>query len=209
MALPSQTAADLHRNTLKESTSTSGQTGVVVINPDGSNLGSSGLAGSFKLEDKTTSSQKAAVDASGQVSTSNGLLTASDIVTALGGVTSVSTQTYSRDTSSALEASSISKASAGNLYRAFGVIDATAATDIYYVQFLDSATLTGDGAVTHLITPIPVNHITGTDSSFDTGHFDAGVAAANGIVIVLSTTLVTKTIVTGGNVALFATVLYK
>lgn len=116
------------------------------------------------------------------------------------------TNTYSRDTSVALEASSISKASAGNLYRAFGVIDASAATDIYYIQFLDSATLTADGAVTHLITPIPVNHTTGTDSSFDTGHFDAGVAATAGIVIVASTTMVLKTI--AGSI-LFATVLHK
>lgn len=118
----------------------------------------------------------------------------------------VATYTYSRDSSVALEASSISKASAGNLYRAFGVIDATAATDIYYIQFLDSATLTADGAVTHLITPVPVNHTTGTDSSFDTGHFDAGVAATAGIVIVASTTMVLKTI--AGSV-LFATVLFK
>lgn len=118
----------------------------------------------------------------------------------------VSTYTYVRDSSAALEASSISKASAGNLYRAFGVVDATAPTDIYYIQFLDSATLTGDGAVTHLITPIPVNHVNGTDSSFDTGHFDFGVAAANGIVIVLSTTMVTKTI---SGSYLFATTLTK
>ncbi len=116
------------------------------------------------------------------------------------------TNTYSRDTSTALEASSIAKASAGNLYRAFGVIDASAATDIYYIQFLDSATLTADGAVSHLITPIPVNHTTGTDSSFDTGHFDAGIAATAGIVIVASTTMVLKAI--AGSV-LFATVLYK
>ena len=121
----------------------------------------------------------------------------------------VSTYAYSRDSSTALEASSIAKASAGNLYRAFGVIDATAPTDMYYILFLDSATLTGDGAVTHLITPIPVNHVNGVDSSFDTGHFDFGVAAANGIVIVQSTTLVTKTIVTGASIAMFATVLSK
>lgn len=118
----------------------------------------------------------------------------------------VATYTYSRDSSAALEASSISKASAGNLYYAYGVVDATAPTDIYYIQFLDSATLTADGAVTHLITPIPVVHTTGTDSSFEIGDFDFGVAAANGIVIVLSTTLVTKTI---AGSYLFATVLYK
>ena len=120
--------------------------------------------------------------------------------------TAVSTYTYTRDSSTALEASSISKASAGNLYRAFGVIDATAATDLYYIQFLDSATLTADGAVTHLITPIAVNHTTGTDSMFDSFEFPMGVAAANGIVIVASTTLVTKTI---AGAIMFATTLFK
>ena len=150
-------------------------------------------------------------DLSGRLITTLGTLSAGEdltnnlVATAMRPV-AVATYTYSRDSSAALEASSIAKARAGNLYRAFGVIDASAATDIYYIQFLDSATLTADGAVTHLITPIPVNHTTGTDSSFDTGHFDAGIAATAGIVIVASTTMVLKAI--AGSV-LFATVLYK
>ena len=118
----------------------------------------------------------------------------------------VNTYTPTRDSSTALEASSISKATAGNLYRAFGGIDATAATDIYYIQFLDAATLTADGAVTHLITPIPVNHTINIDSTFDTGDLPFGVAAANGIVIVVSTTMVLKTI--AGSI-MFATTLIK
>lgn len=118
---------------------------------------------------------------------------------------SANTYTPSRDSSTALEASSISKASAGNLYHAFGVVDKSAPTGLYYIQFLNSATLTGDGAVTHLITPIPVNHVTGTDSTFEAGPFPFGVAASSGIVIVLSTTMVTKTI---SGSYLFATVLY-
>jgi hypothetical protein len=36
-------------------------------------------------------------------------------------------------------------------------------TDIYYVQLLDSASLPGDGAVTHIISAIPVSHVNGTD----------------------------------------------
>ena len=120
--------------------------------------------------------------------------------------TAVTTYVLSKDVSSALEASSVSKNSAGNLYRAFGVIDATAPTDIYYIQFLDVNSLPADGSVTHIITPITVNHVNGTDSSFDTEMIEFGVAAASGIIIVLSTTLVNKTI---SGSYLFATVLYK
>jgi len=121
-------------------------------------------------------------------------------------VTSSATQTYSKDVSAALEASSVTKNAVGNFYRAFGAIDATAATDIYYIQVLDASSLPADGAVTHLITPIPVNHTTGADSSFDTGLIPQGVAAGTGIVVVLSTTMVTKTI---AGAYLFGTVLYK
>lgn len=118
----------------------------------------------------------------------------------------VSTYTPSKDVSSALEASTISKATPGNLFRAFGVVDKTAATGKYYIQFLDSATLPADGAVTHIITPIAVNHTNLTDTPFDTGMIEAGVAAGSGIVMVISTTLVTKTI---GGAYMFGTVLYK
>lgn len=119
---------------------------------------------------------------------------------------SSSTYAASVDQSTALEASSISKASAGNFYQAFGVIDSTATTDTYYVQILDSATLPADGAVTHLVTPVPVEHTNGTESTFNIQP-ELPVAASSGIVIVLSTTLVTKTIV--GSNWLFSTVEYK
>lgn len=117
-----------------------------------------------------------------------------------------STFASTKDVSSALEASKIVKASAGNLYRTFGVIDKSAATGMYYVLHLDSATLTADGAVTHLITPIPVNHTTGYDSSFDTGHFTFGTYATNGIVRVLSSTMVLKAITSA---YMFATTSFK
>lgn len=118
----------------------------------------------------------------------------------------VNTYTLSKDVSSALEASSVAKASAGNFYHSFGVIDATAPTGMYYVQFLDAASPPSDGAVTHLISPIPVNHTNGIDSSYEAGPFLFGVAAANGIVKVLSTTLVTKTI---AGSYMFGTVYFK
>lgn len=119
---------------------------------------------------------------------------------------SVSTYTLTTDKSAALEASSIAKASAGNMYRCFGVVDKTAATGLYYVLFLDSATLTADGAVTHLRTPEVINHVNGTDSTFDTTYVMGGDPAANGITVCLSTTMVTKTI---AGAYLFFTIKFK
>lgn len=119
---------------------------------------------------------------------------------------STSTFAGSKDVSSALEASKIVKATTGNLKRTFGVIDKSAPTGMYYVLHLDAATLTADGAVNHLITPIPVNHTNGVDSKFDTDDFDYQVNATSGIVRVLSSTMVTKTITAA---YMFATTLYK
>lgn len=153
-------------------------------------------------------------DLSGRLITTAGTLTAGEFLTeGTGGVLAtvrqpLATSTFagSKDASSALEASKIVKATTGNLKMTFGVIDKSAPTGLYYVLHLDSATLTGDGAVTHLITPVPVNHVTGTDSSFETPDFDYQVNAANGIVRVLSSTMVTKTITSA---YMFATTLYK
>lgn len=105
---------------------------------------------------------------------------------------------FSVDQSAALEASSETKASAGRLYKVFGRIDSTLASGTYYIQLLDAAALPADGAVTHLVTPIKIIHVAGTDSFFEldlTGNNSySGVAATNGIVIVSSSTEFTKTI---------------
>jgi hypothetical protein len=112
---------------------------------------------------------------------------------------------YSVDRSTALEASSISKATKGKLYRFAGKIDTTAATDIYYIQLLNASSLPGDGAVTTLVAPLEVNHTNGTSTLFDFDLGPRGVQASSGIVIVASTTEFTKTI--AGNV-MSATVLF-
>lgn len=101
------------------------------------------------------------------------------------------------------------KATAGNLYRGLGVIDKNAPTLMYYVQFIDAAAMPADGVVTHILTPIPVNHTNGVDSTFDTGLLTAGLAAALGINIFLSSTLVQKTVVAAAGVFLFSTVDYR
>ncbi len=119
------------------------------------------------------------------------------------------TSAFSVDTSVALEASSVSKASAGRLYAITGRIDSTAGTDVYYLLLMDASTLPGDGAVTDLMLPLKINHTTGEDSFFDvdlTGNdVNAGIAAGTGIVWCISTTEFTKTI--AGAVA-SASVLY-
>lgn len=106
----------------------------------------------------------------------------------------VATYAWSIDRSTALEASSISKATAGVVRMVQGRIDSTLATGPYYIQLLNSATLPADGAVTTLLAPLKIQHTTGTDSLFNIDCTMNGVYSSAGIVIVLSTTEYTKTI---------------
>lgn len=117
----------------------------------------------------------------------------------------VSTYAWSIDRSTALEASSISKAAAGVVRAVDGRIDSTAATGTYYIQLLNSATLPADGAVTTLIAPKKIQHTTGTDTNFSIDCTMNGVYSSAGIVIVLSTTEYTKTI---GGAYISSTVYY-
>lgn len=136
---------------------------------------------------------------------SSGLLYTSSTISGL------TVPNYSVDASTALEASSVSKASAGIVCKFYGRIDSTAATATYYVQLMNASSLPANGAVTFLVTPIKIQHNTGTDSYFDidlTGD-DANscVTASTGIVWDLSSTEFTKTISASNVVS--ATVLYK
>jgi len=110
------------------------------------------------------------------------------------------------DSSAALEASSVSKATPGYLVTAFGRIDSTAGTDDYYVQFMDSATVPADGTVTFLCAPIRIAHTTGTSSTIDLDLKREYVYGASGIAWCISTTEFTKTV--AGAVASL-TLLYK
>lgn len=112
--------------------------------------------------------------------------------------TATSTTAIAPIKSSALEASHIIKASAGTLLNGIIRLDSTAPTGTYYIQVLNAASVPANGAVTHLITPKKIQHITGTD---DTYVFDrnisaiySGVSASTGIVVVLSSTEFTLTI---------------
>jgi len=104
------------------------------------------------------------------------------------------TGVVSLDVSSALETSSVTKASAGRLYALSGYIDATAPSATYYIQILNASSLPADGAVTHLVEPKQIVHATGSPSyfSYDYGLF--GRYASTGIVVCISSTQFTKTI---------------
>lgn len=110
------------------------------------------------------------------------------------------------DVSTALEASTVTKASAGRIYGLFGRIDKTCPSGDYWVQVLNAASLPADGAVTLLCTPLKKTHVNGVDSFFDLDLTKYGIYASTGIVVCLSTTEFTKTI---GGAYLSSTVLYS
>lgn len=117
----------------------------------------------------------------------------------------LSTYAWSVDRSTALEASSVAKASAGVMRYFSGRLDSTLATGTYYVQFLNAASLPADGAVTTLTAPTKVSHVTGSDTPVVVDFTMNGVYASSGIVWCISSTEYTKTI---GGAYVSGTMLY-
>lgn len=101
---------------------------------------------------------------------------------------------YSIDQSAALEASTVTKGSAGNAFLFSGRIDKTAPSATYYVQALNHASLPADGAVTMLHAPASYVHVTGEHTSVEFRYPECGIYASTGIVYCLSSTEFTKTI---------------
>lgn len=114
------------------------------------------------------------------------------------------TYVFSIDQSAALEASSVTKASAGVIYRIEGRLDSTAGSATYYLQFINASSLPVDGAVTMLKAPYKIIHTAGTDDRFSFD-FGDGISASIGIVFCLSSSEFTKTI---SGAYLSATVFY-
>lgn len=106
----------------------------------------------------------------------------------------VPTYAWSVDSSTALEDSTVTKASAGTLRKVEGRVDSTHASATYYWQMYNAASLPADGAVTLLCAPKKIVHVTGTDSNFSIDFTDNCIYASTGIVGALSTTEFTKTI---------------
>jgi|TARA_R100000049_G_C1928916_1_gene73018 hypothetical protein len=99
------------------------------------------------------------------------------------------------------------------LCRGYGRIDSTAASDDYYIQFVNSSSLPVDGvsvaagSLTFIATPFKLTHTNGVDTTFS---FDFGpeyVKSKDGIYLVPSTTEFSKTII--GTAWLSATVFYR
>ena len=102
--------------------------------------------------------------------------------------------TWSLDASAALEASSVIKASPGNIRKFSGAIDSTAATGKYYLQFINAAAVPADGVVALLCSPTPIEHTTGEDTPIIINFPENGQNGSTGLVWCLSTTRFTKTI---------------
>ncbi len=117
-----------------------------------------------------------------------------------------STYCWSVDASAALEASSVTKGSAGNIRKFSGRIDSSAASATYYLQLLNASSLPADGAVSFICAPTKIQHVTGTDSPINLDFTDNCINASTGIVWCLSSTEFTKTI-SGAYVS--ATVMFK
>lgn len=117
----------------------------------------------------------------------------------------LSAYAWSVDRSTDLEASSVTKTSAGVMRYFSGRLDSTLATGTYYVQFLNAASLPADGAVTTLTAPTKVSHVTGSDTPVVVDFTMNGVYASSGIVWCISSTEYTKTI---GGAYVSGTMLY-
>lgn len=105
-----------------------------------------------------------------------------------------SSNTWSLDSSAALEASSVIKNSPGNIRKFSGRIDSTAPTATYYLQLINDTSVPADGAVTLLTAPIKIQHTTAEDSPIILAFPENGLHADTGLVWVLSSTEFTKTI---------------
>ena len=106
----------------------------------------------------------------------------------------VTTYAWSVDRSTALEASSVTKASAGVIRSMAGRIDSSQVTGTYYIQVLNASSLPADGAVTTLSAPLKIQHTAGTDSNFEMDFTQNGIYASTGLVWCLSTSEFTKTL---------------
>lgn len=107
---------------------------------------------------------------------------------------SAATYAYSVAQSSALEASHVVKANAGNLRSLSVRLDSTAPNGTYYVQIINAAALPSNGAVAMLYTPTKKIHTSGVDDVIGIDFTANGIHAITGIVVALSSTEFTLTV---------------
>ena len=100
------------------------------------------------------------------------------------------------------------------LAKVTGKIDSTAASGDYYVHLYNATEIPADGTidesqaipVTFLMHPQKIEHITGTDSTFDIDFTPDAIKAKRGVILAISTTEFTKTLV--GTAVMAATIIY-
>lgn len=109
----------------------------------------------------------------------------------------LSTSTYSAPIvvrSTALEASRLIKASAGNLDWFHAQIAPSQGTATLYLQFFNMGTLPPEGTVPDLCVPVTISHVTGTVSNVLRDFSDNPIYFSAGCYAVLSSTQFTKTL---------------
>lgn len=120
----------------------------------------------------------------------------------------VGTYAWDSDSSSTLEASSVTKASAGNIRLFSGYIDSATPSGIYYLQFFNSTSVPADttAIAANFIAPCAIYHTTGTITTINLDFTDNCKYFSTGLAWNLSSTAFTKTL-TSAYVS--ATVFYK
>lgn len=98
-------------------------------------------------------------------------------------------------TSTTALAESLVTSGATRMFGAYGFIDATAASDVYYIQFFDSDSEPADATSVSasMPTPVIVNHATGTDTPWEINLSQNPPSLTNDLAVVVSTTHFTKT----------------
>lgn len=102
----------------------------------------------------------------------------------------------------ALDSGEVILNGSGHLHSVTALISNSAATDEYYLQGADANAIPADGAVTHLFTPIEIDHTNLAQSIGQINFAVPGITITTGIAIWISTTELTKTI--AGNVAILS-----
>lgn len=111
---------------------------------------------------------------------------------------SVSSTAWTRSfTVTALASKLIVKASAGTFRSVAGRLDKSAPTGDYFIRVWDAADVPADTTAASLVNAISgaikIQHSNGVEDYWEIEYPDPGVAAANGIVVGLSTTEFTQT----------------
>lgn len=154
-----------------------------IVDPTSPNTGTIGQIGRVQINDANKALLVSLADGLGPTNDQIGI-----------GSHNQSTGVYELYKSSALEPSGVLKATAKNLYRIHGKLDAALGANIYYLQIIDASSVPADGAVT-MIDELTIEHGGTSPTNFDLDFRPASVRGSNGLVYCISTTEFTKTVI--------------